>query len=333
MFEGDGGWGIKPPPLEYAIDAKNPWAKCVGKGSGSKPSKSFLDFEPPKPPMPGSSGSGQVEIDGSYWQLGTSLIAGSAKLAAVTGSAIRSNPKGGISDQSGNFDWVWPSIDWRTIIAWLTWIATSGSVGDGAMMGGVDPPDPNYPKRVVPPAVRKIALPTGGSKAFQAMADALARLQQAALGEVEIIDRARSAGQADDAKAFHDQVGDLFMVQTLKNEQMKAAAAALAAVTEEGRDLLGTFTVPAGMPLRDLAAPLYALRPALESIGVSAAELNATLFHLRVPSPLLDACEDYVQAEIARTRGDPAAMVSSLVDDLQGLDFVDLEPFEEPPKG
>ena len=323
MFEGDGGWSTKPPPLEYQAGPGNPWAKCAGKGSGNKPSKSLPGFKPPKLPEPSSSAGRQVAIDGSQWALGTSVKAGAAKLAAVTGSVVQNHVSG---------EFIRSLIDWSWIISWIIWIMRTGSVSDGAMIGAVDPPAPDYAKRVAPPALRRIDLPQGSSKAAQEMVRALAGLEQTALGEVEIIDRARSAGQAGDGRAYHDQVGDLFMVQTLKNERMRAATAALREATHEAKDLLTGVGVPSGAPLRDLVAPVYALRPQLEDIGLSAAELNAALYHFRVPSPLLDACEDYVQAHIAKTGGDCVAMVNALADDLEGLDFVDLAPFDDPPK-
>ena len=325
MFEGDGSWSNRPPPLEYEAGPNNPWAKCVPKGrGGNKPGKGFPGFKSPKLPKPGSSGEESGGADGFLWEVGSSFAAGAAKLAAVAGSAVLTNSKGEFTG--------YVPVDEDIPDSWICAIVNTGSVWGGGMLAAVDPPIPSYADRVVPPALRRITLRRGTSKAAQALVDAFARLEQAALGEVEIVDRARQAGQAGDAKAYHNQVGDLWMVQTLKNDTLKVAADALRAVTREAGDLLAATKVQPGIPLRDLVAPLTLLRPQVEQIGISAAELHGTLYHFRVPSPLLEACEDYVQHTIRLTGGNAVAILDGLADDLDSVDCVDLSPFDTPPK-
>lgn len=311
-------WGDSfTDPPQTIPGPSNPWAACAGADGGTSTKKPDIVIDLP---------TIEIEVDELKFGTGLALVVlgGTAMLAAAgifmfaVGVGIGVGGVGGIIAVGVLI----------TIGAFLQGLGLGLSISGGSIMGtAIDPPSIKHNERVVPPSRRKVSV---SSEAPRELVDLLHNIYEAeylTVGEIDLVDRARTAAKKMDAEWYETHLRDLFTVQDRRNHFLREASKNLNKFLKNYGDKLPKIKIDPKVPLRDAINPITEMRSELEKLGIASGEINALLFQIRVPSPVMSSVERSVAALVKESNGDAVALLQRLSKELGEIETIDWDAF------
>ncbi len=311
----EGGYGF--PILETVPGPSNPWLSCSGSSGGASGSggakplgASFGNILDPKVPINErlvTIGLG-LEVAG----LAMLLTAMAMMLAVLYGGA---------------------AAGWFTIAIAITVAGfITALIGGVTTISGIDPPAFDFRKALAMPKARTVSVTHDAPKELQDLIWNLMRVERLVSLETDLIDRARAAAQAGDAKWYEHHLRALYAAQGEKQYRLRQAGRSISGFVAANADMLARIRVEDPRPLRDALNPITNLREQLDELGITFSDVNAMLAKLRMPSPLLAALERAVASRVAEAGGTCAGLLKEIAAELEAIETVDWDAFGGKPR-